>query len=385
MIESGASDLHLKVGTRPQIRVDGELRMTEDPPPTTADLEDILNKVLIPEQKTQFENEREIDFAFGVPGLARFRANFYFQRGTVAMVVRYVPLGVPAIEDLNLPTVVADLALEPRGLILVTGTVGSGKSTTLAAMIDNVNRRVPRSVITVEDPIEFLHRDDKSMISQREVGLDTLDYFGALKHILRQDPDVILLGEIRDQDTMSIALMAADTGHLVLSTLHTTDAPQTVNRILSFYPPHQHSEIRFLLASTLQAVISQRLVPKAGGVGRVPAAEVMLATAAIQDYLLSPEKTLLIKSAIQEGAQQYGMQTFDQSLMQLYTEGLITYEDALQTSSNPSELELRIRGIHASSDQSWEAFEAKTPDDEAEEEAEDAGTLFTEPKGISRF
>ena len=267
MMEAGASDLHLKVGTRPNLRVDGALFPVDVTPPGTKDLEAVLDQVLSEKQKEDFLQSREIDFAFGVPGLARFRANFFYQRGTIAMAVRHVPLGVPAIEDLNLPAIVEQLALRPRGLILVTGTVGSGKSTTLAAMIDAVNRTVARNIITVEDPIEFLHRDDKCVISQREVGLDTETYKGALKYILRQDPDVILLGEIRDAETMSIALMAADTGHLVLSTLHTIDAPQTVNRILSFYPPHQHAEIRFLLATTLQAVISQRLIPRAEGKG----------------------------------------------------------------------------------------------------------------------
>ena len=269
----------------------------------------------------------------------------------------------------------------------MTGTVGSGKSTTLASMIDCINRSEARNVITVEDPIEFLHRDEKSIINQREVGLDTGTYLSALKHILRQDPDVILLGEIRDQETMSIALMAADTGHLVLSTLHTIDAPQTVNRILSFYPPHQHAEIRFLLASTLQAVISQRLIQRAEGKGRVPAVEVMLNTAAIGDYLMSPEKTLMIKSAIQEGAQQYGMQTFDQSLMSLFTQGLITYDAAMQNASNPSELDLRMRGISSSSDTTWSAFEGQTKEEEEEEGA--GKTLSQEPpdvpKGITKY
>lgn len=387
MMDAGASDLHLKTGTRPILRVDGVLLPTDDPPLNSKDLEAINEQVLTPKQREQYLREREIDFAFGVPGLARFRANFFFQRGTAAMAIRHVPLGVPAIEDLNLPPIVEQLSSRRRGLVLVTGTVGSGKSTTLASMIDCINRSDARNVITVEDPIEFLHRDEKSIINQREVGLDTGTYLSALKHILRQDPDVILLGEIRDQETMSIALMAADTGHLVLSTLHTIDAPQTVNRILSFYPPHQHSEIRFLLASTLQAVISQRLIPRAGSKGRVPAVEVMLNTSTIQDYLMSPEKTLMIKSAIQEGAQQYGMQSFDQSLMSLYTQGLISYEAAMQNASNPSELELRIRGISSSSDTTWGAFEAKR---EEEEEVEETPARLTRepkdvPKGISKY
>lgn len=357
MLESGASDLHLKVGTRPQIRVDGELLPLDEPPPSPREMEAVIDQVLTPAQKAGFVQRRELDFAVGVPGLARFRANFYYQRGTPAIVLRHVPLGVPAIEELNLPPIVETLALLPRGLVLVTGQVGSGKSTALASMIDAINRRMARSIITVEDPIEFLHRDDKSMISQREVGLDTGGYLDALKHILRQDPDVILLGEIRDQDTMSIALMAADTGHLVLSTLHTVDAAQTVNRIISFYPPHQHGEIRFLLASALRAVVSLRLIPRMGGKGRVPACEVLVNTPTVSEYLVVQDKTHLIKQAIAEGASQYGMQSFDQSLMRLYRGGLITYDEALKNSSQPTEFDLRIKGVHASSDKTWDTFE----------------------------
>jgi twitching motility protein PilT len=357
MIARGASDLHMKIGCRPTIRVDGHLLAIDEPPVTQKDLEGIVEQVLTPEQRDEFARSREIDFAFGIAGFARFRSNFYYQRGTIALAIRHVPLGVPAFEDLNLPPMVEQLALRPRGLVLVTGTVGSGKSTTLAAMIDSINRRVARNVITIEDPIEFLHRDDKSLISQREIGLDTQTFMDALRHILRQDPDVILLGEIRDRETMSIALMAADTGHLVLSTLHTIDAAQTVNRIISFYPPHQHDEVRYLLANTLQAVISQRLIPRAEGKGRVPAVELLINTPTIQEYLLDSEKTMLIKSAIHEGVTQYGMQTFDQSLMKAYRDGLITLEDAIHASTSPTEFELRIRGIQASSDSKWSLFE----------------------------
>jgi twitching motility protein PilT len=357
MLESGASDLHLKVGTRPQIRVDGELLAIDEPAPSAKEMEAVIDQVLTPAQKAGFVEKRELDFAIGVPGLARFRANFYYQRGTPAVVLRHVPLSVPAIEELNLPPIVETLALLPRGLVLVTGQVGSGKSTALASMIDAINRRLARSIITVEDPVEFLHRDDKSMISQREVGLDTEGYLSALKYILRQDPDVILLGEIRDQGTMSIALMAADTGHLVLSTLHTIDAAQTVNRIISFYPPHQHSEIRFLLASALRAVVSLRLIPRVGGKGRVPACEVLVNTPTVREYLVAPDKTHLIKQAIVEGTTQYGMQSFDQSLMRLYRGGLISFDEALKNSSQPTEFELRVKGVHASSDTTWDTFE----------------------------
>jgi len=357
MMQRRASDLHLKVGTPPTIRVDGHLCALEHPAPMQKDLDAIADQVLTPKQRKIYDEQREVDFAFGVPGLARFRANFYQQRGTMAMAIRQVPLGVPSIEELNLPPIAEELAHRQRGLVLVTGTVGSGKSTTLASMVDVINRAEARSIITIEDPVEFLHRDDKAIISQREVGLDTGSFHDGLKHILRQDPDVILLGEIRDKDTMSIGLMAADTGHLVFSTLHTVDAAQTINRVLSFYPPHEHGEIRFLLASTLQAVVSLRLIPHASGTGRVPACEVMIATATIKEYILDAEKTFLIRTAMREGTGQYGMQTFDQSLMSLYTGGLITLEDALRNSTNPSELELRVRGVHATSDKTWEQFE----------------------------
>src|SRR6266850_4531286 len=274
MVELKASDLHVKVGTKPTARQNGSLVTLDEPAPSQADLEAVVDQILTPKQKRTFEETKEVDFAFGVTGLSRFRTNFYQQRGTIAMVFRQVPATIPTFEELNLPPVIEEIASRPRGLVLVCGTVGSGKSTTLAAMIDSVNRKEAKNVITIEDPVEFLYRDKKSMISQREVGLDTASFAEGLRHILRQDPDVILIGEIRDADTMMTALMAADTGHLVLSTLHTIDATQTVNRVISFFPPHQHEEIRFLLASTLQGVIALRLIPRADQQGRVPAVEV---------------------------------------------------------------------------------------------------------------
>ena len=359
MVELQASDLHVKVGTKPTCRVNGELVAIDEPPPAQNDLEAVVDQILTPKQKKVFEETREVDFAFGVTGLARFRSNFYQQRGTFAFVFRQVPATVPAFEELNLPPVIEELTAKPRGLILVCGTVGSGKSTTLAAMIDSLNRREARNVITIEDPVEFLFRDKKSTISQREVGLDTATFAEGLKHILRQDPDVILIGEIRDPDTMRTALMAADTGHLVLSTLHTVDAPQTVNRIISFFPPHEHEEVRFMLASTLQAVVALRLIPRSDQTGRVPAAEVMIVTATIREYLMDPDKTSLIKSVIAEGVSQYGMQTFDQSIMKHFTEQRISLENALRFCSNPTEFELRVKGIHATSDESWKSFEQK--------------------------
>ncbi len=378
MMERNASDLHIKVGSRPIVRIDGRLEHLNGPPPNQKELESIVEQILTPTQREDFARLREIDFGFGITGLARFRSNFYYQRGSIAMAIRHVPLGVPAFEDLHLPEVLTRIASRPRGLVLVTGTVGSGKSTTLASMIDYINRTTAKNIITIEDPIEFLHRDEKSIISQREVGLDTDTYLAALKHILRQDPDVILLGEIRDRETMQVALMAADTGHLVLSTLHTADATQTINRIVSFYPPHQHDEVRFLLASNLAAVISMRLIKRARGEGRVPAVEVMLNTETIRDYIMDAAKTVMIPQAIAEGVAQYQMQSFDQSLMALYKKRLITLEEATANATNPTEFELRIKGIHATSDATWDSFEVESEEDgsapDAPDEAAATGT-----------
>lgn len=386
MIDRKGSDLHMKLGCPPVIRVDGELVTLDMEEPSPQEMEEVAAQLMTPTQLEEFRANREVDFAFGLKGVARFRANLYFQRGTVALAIRTVPLEIPRYENLHLPDVVGEITKRERGLVLVTGTVGSGKSTTLAAMIDLINRREARNVITVEDPVEFLHTDQRSMISQREVGLDTDSYQQGLRHILRQDPDVILLGEIRDLDTMRVSLMAADTGHLVLSTLHTANAPQTVNRILSFYPPHQHQEIRFLLATTLQAIVTLRLIPRADGQGRVPAVEVLLATDAVRDMILDPDKTMMLSRAIQEGFNTYGMQTFDQSLMNLYTSNLITLDQALRASSNPTEFQLRVEGVHSASDSSWENFEKKaeggedesTPPSKQDRQPED-------PEGVSRF
>ena len=357
MISREASDLHLKAGIQPIIRVDGKLGHLDFARPTPKNMEEIADQILTPTQKERFRRVREVDFAFGVAGLARFRANFYIQRGSIAMVFRHVPVEIKNIDELKLPESIKQLALLPRGLIFVTGTVGSGKSTTLAAMVQEININTNKNIITIEDPIEFLHHDEKSLINQREIGSDTSSFHEALRHILRQDPDVILIGEIRDALTMEIALMAADTGHLILSTLHTIDATQTINRVISFFPPHQHQEIRYLLASTLQSVIAQRLIPLTGGKGRVPAVEVMVVTSTIREYIIEPEKTPLIQQAIREGVSSHGMQSFDQSLMQLYTEGMITIDDALKSSSNPHEFSLRLKGIQATSDKTWDTFE----------------------------
>jgi twitching motility protein PilT len=358
MIEVGASDLHIKPGIPPVVRVNGRLQRTSFDAPAPRDLEEVARKVLTPLQREKFEATREIDFAFGVTGLARFRANFYVQRSSIAMVFRHVPVIIQTVDELGLPPVIKELAQRPRGLVLVTGTVGSGKSTTMASMIQQINRNLNASIITIEDPIEFLHRDDKAIINQREVGSDTATFHEALRHILRQDPNVIMIGEIRDVETMEIALKAADTGHLVLSTLHTIDAPQTINRIISFFPPHHHQEVRYLLASTLQGVISQRLIRRTDGKGRVAAVEVLVTTGTVRDCVINPDKTPLLHQAMREGVTTHAMQTFDQALMKLYQDGVVSLDDALRASSKPHELTLRLKGIQATSDQSWKGFEA---------------------------
>ena len=358
MIGMRASDLHLKAGTAPIVRVDGVLYTLEDRPPTAQELREVCDQLLSEEQRQYFATHHEIDFAFGVSGLARFRANVFMQRGTPAVALRHVPVQVPSIEELNLPAVVRDLAFSSRGLILVTGRTGAGKSTTLAAMVDTINRTTTRNVISVEDPIEFLHVDRKSFIHQREIGLDTRTFADGLKYVLRQDPDIIMVGEIRDLETMRTALMAADTGHVVMSSLHTTDVVQTIQRIISFYPPHQHDEVRLSIASNVAAVISQRLIPRADGKGRVPAIEVMVSTPTLREFIMNPEKIPLLHGIIAEGMTEYGMQTFDQSVLSLLREGLITEQDALKNCNKPNELLLKLKGIEAASDRTWQALEA---------------------------
>jgi len=357
MIAARASDLHLKAGTAPVVRVDGVLYTLDEPAPSAQQLRDVGNQLLNEEQRLYFSTHYEIDFAFGVSGLARFRANIFMQRGTSALALRHVPVEVPSIEDLSLPAVVREMAFSPRGLVLVTGRTGSGKSTTLAAMIDAINRVTTRNIITVEDPIEFLHRDRLSFIHQREVGLDTRSFHDGLRYVLRQDPDIIMVGEIRDLETMSTALMAADTGHLVLSTLHTTDVVQTLQRVISFYPPHQHDEVRMSIASNLRAAIAQRLIPRRDGAGRVPAVEVMVSTPTIREFIQNPEKIPMIHNAVAEGVTQYGMQTFDQSVMTLHRDGVITEEEALKNCNNPNELSLKLKGISATSDRLWQSVD----------------------------
>jgi len=357
LIRRNGSDLHLKVGRPPTIRVDGELIPIEHPSLKPEDLKVLAEQLMTPRQVKQFADEKECDFAIGVPGIGRFRCNVYQQRGSLCYAMRAIPYQARTIRELNLPPVLEDIAMKPRGLVLVTGVTGSGKSTALAAMIQHINENRHANVITIEDPIEFLHRDINCHINQREVGTDTANFGQALRRVLRQDPDVILIGEIRDLETLDTALKAADTGHLVFSTLHTMDATQTINRVLSFYPPHQQAEVRFSLASALQAVVSLRLVPRADKVGRIPACEVLINTAAVRDNIRDMEKMLNIPDLIREGAVQYGMQSFDQSLMQHYSRGVVSYESAVFYATSPAEFALRVQGVAGTSDTSWSGFE----------------------------
>jgi twitching motility protein PilT len=357
----GASDLHCKAGSQPFMRIGGELRpILNAPRLTQEDTLDMAFSMMSNRQKQRFKEVSEADIAYGVSGLGRFRANIFQQRGTVGMVLRVIPDRVRTITELGLPPVIERIAEEQRGLILVTGTTGSGKSTTLAAMIDYINAKRGGHIITIEDPIEFLHRDKKSFVTQREVDVDTRSFAEALRGALRQDPDVILVGEMRDHETIETALTAAETGHLVLSTLHTLDATETVRRIVSSFPPHLQKSVRIQLAGILRAVISMRLVRSAEGAGRVPAAEVMVSTGLIRDYIINEEKTSLIRDAIAAGTSQYGMQTFDQSLFSLHQSGLITMEEALRGASNPDEFRLRVAGIRSASDQAKEEMERLT-------------------------
>ncbi len=344
-VEQGASDIHLKAGNPPVFRIDGILyRQSGYPRLGAEEVKALAERILPPRLQRRLEEELQAECSYGVPGLGRFRVSVYIQRSTISIAMRHIPTEVPSIEDLNLPPILKDLAMEPRGLILVTGTTGSGKSTTLAAMIEHINQNKTANIITIEDPVEYLIKDKKGIISQREVGTDVLDFHTAFRSALRQDPDVIMVGEMRDLETMETALTAAETGHLVMSTLHTLDAPETVNRIISVFPPYHQRQIRIQLASVLKAVISMRLVRRKGS-GRVPATEILIATPAIREAILVPEKFKTIRSLMAEGYSQHGMQTFDQSLFDLYQRGLITLEEALLQCSNPDEFRLRIRGI----------------------------------------
>jgi twitching motility protein PilT len=361
----GASDVHLKVGLPPILRINGKLIPLKVPEPLRGeDLEAMSGLIFRHDQKARFERNHELDCAYSVQGLGRFRVNIFQQRGTLGIVLRLVPVGVRTFEDLHLPKVLEKIALEERGLVLCTGTTGCGKSTTLAAVVQYINTFRSCHIMTIEDPIEFLLRDSKSIINQRELGVDTSSFADALKSALRQDPDVILVGEMRDLETIETAITAAETGHLVLSTLHTLDAGETINRIVASFPPFQQKQIRLQLASVLKAVISQRLVPRADGSGRVPAAEVLLNTARVREYIEDKDKTRKIREAIQQGFVSYGMQTFDQSLMGLLKENLITLDEALRQASNPDDFALRVRGVSSTSDLTWDDFDKDAPSQE---------------------
>jgi twitching motility protein PilT len=343
LVEKGGSDLHLKVNSSPLHRVNGELTLdTRVDPLGPADLESALMALLTDEVKLEeFAQEHEVDFSFEIPDVARFRINAFRQRGAISMVCRAIPHRISTIEELSLPDVVRELAEEERGIVLLTGTTGSGKSTTLAAMIDHMNHTMSKHIVTIEDPIEFVHEDKRSAINQREVGMDTASFKRALRRVLRQDPDVILVGEMRDEETVQTALSAAETGHLVLSTIHTVDATESINRMLDFFPPHQHGQARSMIAGTVRGVISQRLVPGADG-GRVAVCEILRMTGRVRDMIMDPSQTGKLIEVITSGGY-YGMQTFDQALFGHVKAGRVTFEDAMVVASSPHDFKLLMQ------------------------------------------
>ncbi len=359
-VARGASDLHLKVDAPPYLRIDGVLRPLDHPPLTAADTRQFAIK-LLEDHDLGVDDVKEFDCSYTLYALGRFRCNIFVERGVHGAVLRVIPGQTKTIRDLNLPPVIEKISLEERGLVLCTGTTGSGKSTTLASMLDHINRNRAKHIVTIEDPIEFLHTGGKSLITQRELGQDTNSYADALRAALRQDPDVILVGEMRDKETIETALTAAETGHLVLSTLHTLDAPETINRIIAVFPPYQQDQIRAQLAEVLRGVVSMRLVRSSDGKGRVPATEIMLTTTFIRECIRDRDRVVEIRDAIAAGGSEYGMQTFDQSLLWLHKQGLISIEDALTASTNPSDMKLNLRGIVTSAeaaDQSLETMRA---------------------------
>jgi twitching motility protein PilT len=346
-LKKQASDVHLKAGLVPVIRKHGKLRplQTGVPQLSSGEIENMANEILDEEQRKSFATHKEIDVGYGISGLGRFRVNIFRQRGSVRMVIRNIPFNVPNIDDLKLPEVVKKIAEYERGLVLVTGITGSGKSSTLAAMIDHINNTQNAHILTIEDPIEFLIRDRKSIVSQRELGLDTNTFAAALRSALRQDPDVILIGEMRDHETIEIALTAAETGHLVLSTLHTMDAQETINRILGTFEPHEQDQVRRQLAAVLKAVVSQRLCRRKDKTGFVPAVEILVNNQRVKEMIEDPEKTNEIRIAIEESRDSYGMISFDQSLMDLLSQDLIDFDEALRLSTNPEDFQLRAAGV----------------------------------------
>ncbi len=357
-IERDASDVHLKAGTHPMIRIHGTLTpLTGFPRLTIQDTDELGNQMMTDPQKARLQVDLDIDLAYSLPGFGRFRGSIFHQRGSLAIALRIIPLEVKTVRQLLLPEVLEKIAFSPRGLVLVTGTTGSGKTTTLAAMLDYINTYRRENIITIEDPIEYLHKDKKSTINQREVGMDVSGFGRGLRACLREDPDVILVGEMRDLDTIETALLAAETGHLVFSTLHTLDAPESINRIISVFAPHHQRQVRLQLASILKAIISMRLIPRMDGQGRVPAVEVMINTPYIAECISDREKTSQIKDAVAAGVSQYGMQTFDQSIYQLYRDGYISFEQGMKYSSNPDNFKLRVMGIQSTLDIAMEEME----------------------------
>ncbi len=365
-----ASDILLKVGVPPAFRVQSNLLPLEAAETLDAlTLESYARQVTTDAQWDRLEAERQLDTAYQHDELGRFRLNIFRQRGHLSLVIRVIPAKVRSVAELNLPPVIETLAAERRGLVLVTGTTGSGKSTTLAAIIDHINRTRQAHIITVEDPIEYMHRDRLSFVNQREIGDDALDFPGALKAALRQNPDVILVGEMRDLTTIETAITAAETGHLVMSTLHTLDARETVTRVISAFPEHQRDQARLVLANVIRGVISQRLIPRADGAGMVPSVEILVASERVSEHIADKVKTRDLHEVIAQGYSTYGMQTFDQSLMQLFRNGLITFEEALANCTNPNDFELKIRGIASTSDSRWESFdESDSSDSDGESE-----------------
>jgi twitching motility protein PilT len=377
MVERGASDLHLKVGNPPVLRINGILHVMSDQPRLRReDTIEFASQILNKKQKQEFNENFEIDFAYSVSGLGRFRCNAFLQRGSIGIVFRAIPMTILSVEELHLPLVLKELALEPRGLILVTGITGSGKSTSLAAMIQHINNNRNVHIITIEDPIEYMHRDNKSLINQREVGGDTKGFNTALRSALRQDPDVILVGEMRDRETIETAITAAETGHLVMSTLHTSDAVGTINRVISMFPAYQQGQIRLELAEVLRGVISMRLVRKKDGKGRVPAVEVLISTDIIRQCIIESDKTVRIPEYIEAGRSQYGMQSFDQALLALFRNDFISYEEALLHCTRPSDFALKVKGIQSTEESVEEKHDEERVLDTGKEQS-NSSSAFT--------
>jgi twitching motility protein PilT len=384
VVEQGGSDLHLKVPSRPLIRLRGGLTPIEDTDPLSpADTERVLREMLTASERlAEFARDGEIDFSYTVRGLARFRVNAFRQRGSISIACRVVPFDIRSAGELRLPDAVTSLANEVRGLILVTGTTGSGKSTTLAAMIDHINRNYARNIVTIEDPIEYLHRDQTSVVHQREIGFDTSSFAQALRRVLRQDPDVILIGEMRDEETVGTALSAAETGHLVLSTLHTIDAVETVNRIIDFFPPHHHQQVRAQLAGSLRGVISQRLVPTVDGIGRAAACEVLTMTGRVRDLISNPNETAKLSEVIAEGTY-YGMQTFDQALLALFQDGRVSMDEALKAATHPHDFKLLVAADGQRSTSVEQIYSADHSEDAPPPPREDEGSPAAATAGNS--